>query len=103
MQGFPDWDEFRDETRRMYRVNSIRGWLALGLAWLKQNTHELLPWLELLPSPYYLPITWDKFVRDKFLLSGTKALEVVNRLEREFETARPYFDVLGLTEIQVML
>ena len=85
----------------MHKIDTIRGWLALGLAWLKEYTYELLPWMELLPPPYYLPITWDKFLRDEFLLTGTKALKVVHQLERELETAKPYIKMLGLTDIKV--
>eukprot|EP01083_Nonionella_stella_P164914 547319_1 len=99
--GFPDWKEFRAKAIRMHHVDSIRGWLALGFAWLRHNTHELLPWLELLPSPYYLPLTWDALVRDEYLLSGTRALPIVRQLEREYNTALPYVDVLGLTKMEV--
>ena len=85
----------------MHRIDTIRGWLALGLAWLKEYTHELLPWIDLMPEPSYLPIYWDKFVREEFLLTGTKALNVVNQLERELSTAQPYIEMLGLTEDKV--
>eukprot|EP01084_Bolivina_argentea_P071793 130447_1 len=98
---FPDWDEYHYKTKRIYGIESIRGWLALGLAWLREYTYELLPWLSLLPSPYYLPITWDKFIRDEFLLTGTRALRVINQLEREYSTAKPYINMLGLTEIKL--
>ena len=73
----------------------------MGLAWLKEYTYELLPWIELLPIPNYLPICWDKFIRNEFLLTNTKALKVINTLERELETAQPYIKMLGLTEYKV--
>lgn len=87
----------------MHRIDTIRGWLALGLAWLKEYTHELLPWISLLPESSYLPISWNKFVREKFLLTGTKALDVVNQLERELATTQPYIEMLGLTEEKVWI
>ena len=82
---------------------SIRPWLALGMAWLKQNTHELLPWLELLPSPYYLPLLWkDRPKRNYFELLNTQALRTINTLETEFQSVEPYLKILNLTMQQVL-
>eukprot|EP01083_Nonionella_stella_P160892 526313_1 len=97
--GFPDWNEFLSQTE----TNDFEtvGWWALGMAWLKEYTHELLPWFELLPTSNYLPILWDDTEREQ-LLNGTQALRLFKHdLLRVMEDTRPYLDLLGLSEAQV--
>lgn len=76
--------------------------MALGLAWLREYTHELLPWLELLPKAQYLPLLWNnRTKRDKYELYNTQAARTLDTLETEFTTVEPYLDMLNLTSKQV--
>ena len=100
-QGFPDWRDFQKATMHQFGFRTLRGWAALGFAWIREYTHELLPWFELLPQTDHLPLMWNKTERNDVLLNGTDALEEILNLEQEFQTVKPYIDILGLTEEQV--
>eukprot|EP01084_Bolivina_argentea_P130917 231109_1 len=104
---FPDFDEFlikvykhHDAFNGDYNLlsPSITVWMALGLSWLKQYTNELLPWISLLPSPYYLPFL---FKDKKYLFKQTEVEIILNGLEYDFLMAYPYLNMLGLTEQSV--
>ncbi len=83
-----------------YDYSSQDAWLALGFAWLREYTDELLPWFELLPSTEYLPNTWSYQKRVE-LLNGTETMKHIMFSELVFSKAVPYIDMLGLTEPQV--
>eukprot|EP01084_Bolivina_argentea_P306222 529117_1 len=98
---FPSADEWLnkilDET---YDYPSLDAWLAIGFAWLREYTNELLPYFELLPSSEYLPNTWSHEQKLE-LLNGTEALKHVMFADLLFSKVIPYIDMLGLTEQQV--
>ena len=102
-EGFPDWDEFLDkaEEEHGYDYPGLEPWLALGLSWLRDNTDELRPWFDLLPTdPNYFPFAWPREKQLK-LLRGTEALRIIDFNERSFNLSQPYIDMLGLTQQQV--
>ena len=102
--GFPDWDEFLDLAFENYGYDypGLEPWLALGLAWIRENTQELSPWFDLLPDPNYLPLLWPKNKQLK-LLRGTEALRMIEFNEQALNLTLPYIDMLGLTPKQVMI
>ena len=102
-KGFPDWPEFLEEmVTDEYDYPTLEPWLALGLAWLRENTNELAPWLDLMPDPNYLPILWPHEKRVQ-LLRGTEAFNIVLFNEHVFNRTLPYIELLGLTHKQVMI
>eukprot|EP01084_Bolivina_argentea_P032741 60627_1 len=101
---FPDYDIFLLELQQHqhnFKGNfnllpqSIGLWLALGLAWLNKNTNELLPWIELLPSAYYLPFLFhDK----ESLFKDTEVEIILKAMEYDFILAYKYLNILDIEE-----
>merc|ERR1712154_390747 len=89
---FPDWREYAEKSQ----FEGIRGWMALGFAWLKQNTKGLLPWIALLPPTDYLPLCWTENERKKHLF-GTIALQKIKSAQKELDETRQYLAILGVS------
>ena len=84
------------------KAYSIRPWLALGLAWMREYTDELLPWLSLLPNPNYLPLVWNPNEMNRLIIN-TKAYLSLKRMIDDYQPALQYLPMLGIYIISFVL